>query len=80
MTLPLRFGFDLDGLLAAMESELVRQAEHLFGPETVRRMQERSANPDVAGGARAAETTADAANSGQAAAEAAPDNASPSCG
>ena len=30
--MPLRIGFDLDGVFADMESELARQAERLFGP------------------------------------------------
>ena len=29
--MPLRIGFDLDGTLADMEGELIRQAEILFG-------------------------------------------------
>jgi hypothetical protein len=39
---PLRIGFDLDGVLADMESELVRQAEMLFGELTTRRPHESS--------------------------------------
>jgi len=35
----LRIAFDLDGVLADMESELVRQAEHLFGDALARREQ-----------------------------------------
>jgi hypothetical protein len=77
VTLSLRIAFDLDGVLADMDGELVRQAERLFGPETVRRTREMSADPAVTGGASAAKTPADTANSSQAAAEAAPDNASP---
>jgi hypothetical protein len=38
--MPLRIGFDLDGVLAAMESELVRQAEILFGEQMTRRLRE----------------------------------------
>jgi phosphoglycolate phosphatase-like HAD superfamily hydrolase len=37
---PLRIAFDLDGTLADMEGELVRQAEKLFGPEMTRRLQD----------------------------------------
>ena len=37
----LRIAFDLDGVLADMESELVRQAEILFGEAMTRRLQER---------------------------------------
>ena len=39
----LRIAFDLDGVLADMESELVRQAEILFGEPMTRRLQERAA-------------------------------------
>ena len=39
--MPLRIAFDLDGVLADMESELVRQAEILFGEAVTRRLQER---------------------------------------
>ena len=40
----LRIGFDLDGVLADMESELVRQSEILFGEPMTRRLQERAAD------------------------------------
>jgi len=43
---PLRIAFDLDGVLADMESELVRQAETLFGEAMTRRLEERAADPD----------------------------------
>ena len=39
MTVPLRIAFDLDGVLADMESELVRQAETLFGERMTRPLQ-----------------------------------------
>lgn len=39
----LRIAFDLDGVLADMEAELVRQAETLFGEPMTRRLQERAA-------------------------------------
>jgi hypothetical protein len=42
--LPLRIGFDLDGVLADMEGELVRQAEVLFGESVTRKLQERAAD------------------------------------
>jgi hypothetical protein len=55
----LRIGFDLDGVFADMESELVRQSEILFGEPMTRRLQERAAE---AGDAPAiAEATAAAA-------------------
>jgi hypothetical protein len=41
--MPLRIAFDLDGVLADMESELVRQAELLFGAPTTRRLLQRAA-------------------------------------
>jgi hypothetical protein len=34
---PLRIAFDLDGVLADMDAELIRQAEHLFGESIDRR-------------------------------------------
>jgi len=43
---PLRIAFDLDGVVADMETELVRQAEILFGPAMTERLQERAAEPD----------------------------------
>jgi len=64
---PLRIAFDLDGVLADMEAELVRQAELIFGEAMTRRLQEGSPTdqPDAAGdkpvsldtGARSAEKT-----------------------
>jgi len=42
---PLRIAFDLDGVLADMEGELVRQAEVLFGEVMTRRLRERTAEP-----------------------------------
>ena len=44
----LRIGFDLDGVLADMESELVRQSEILFGEPMSRRLEERGADGDEA--------------------------------
>jgi len=40
----LRVAFDLDGVLADMESELVRQAETLFGESMTRRLEERASD------------------------------------
>jgi hypothetical protein len=40
----LRIGFDLDGVFADMESELVRQSEILFGEPMTRRLEERAAS------------------------------------
>jgi len=63
----LRIGFDLDGVLADMESELVRQSEILFGEPMTRKLQ--------ASGAEAGDTAAAAATP-PAAVPAAPDAAS----
>ena len=38
----LRIGFDMDGVFADMESELVRQSERLFGEPMTRKLQERA--------------------------------------
>jgi hypothetical protein len=43
--MPFRIGFDLDGVFADMDSELVRQAEVLFGKPMTRRLQEPVAEP-----------------------------------
>src|SRR5467141_386721 len=43
----LRIGCDLDGVLADMEAELVRQAEALFGEAMTRRLEERLAAGSV---------------------------------
>ena len=69
--MPLRIGFDLDGVLADMESELVRQSETLFGEPMTRRLQERAAE---AGDAAAAVTEAAA---GPGSPDAAPEFAPP---
>jgi hypothetical protein len=45
--MPLRIGFDLDGVLADMEGELVRQSEILFGEPMARRLQERAGAGDT---------------------------------
>lgn len=37
--MPLRIGFDLDGVLADLDSELIRQAEQLFGEKTTRHIE-----------------------------------------
>ena len=46
--MPLRIGFDLDGVLANMEGELVRQAAVLFGDATMRGLRERAQDPQPA--------------------------------
>jgi len=46
----LRVGFDLDGVLADMESALIQRAEELFGEAMARRLQEGAAEPAAAAG------------------------------
>src|ERR1700738_452028 len=58
--MPLRIAFDLDGVLADMESELVRQAEVLFGEAMTHRLQERAADPDQTTAVVVAEDAGDA--------------------
>jgi len=48
--MPLRIAFDLDGVLADMESELVRQSEILFGEPMTRQLQQRAAEAEGAPG------------------------------
>lgn len=48
MSVPLRIAFDLDGVFADMESELVRQAEILFGEAVTRRLEERATATGIA--------------------------------
>jgi hypothetical protein len=72
----LRIAFDLDGVLADMESELVRQAEILFGEPMTRRLQVResgAATPAAAVG----DTPAGMAPERQAVAEGTPDSVPP---
>jgi hypothetical protein len=47
---PLRIAFDLDGVLADMDTELVRQAEILFGESTVRGVEQAPAAVEGAAG------------------------------
>ena len=53
--MPLRIAFDLDGVLADMESELVRQAEILFGETMTRRLEPHAAEVGEAASTAAAE-------------------------
>jgi deoxypyrimidine-specific 5' nucleotidase type C protein (NT5C) len=71
----LRIGFDLDGVLADMEGELVRQAEILFGEPITRCLEERAVpdRADVDASSVAAEAAPDPAGS----AEGAPNNVPP---
>jgi hypothetical protein len=65
----------MDGVLADMEAELVRQAEILFGQAVTRRLREPSSDPAASTAATpASETPPNASRDPQAAAEAAPDN------
>ena len=83
--MPLRIGFDMDGVLADMEAELVRQAEILFGRPMARRLERRAPEPNRAATPNAAaavansasETPPEPASQDQAAAETAPDNVPP---
>ena len=76
--MPLRIAFDLDGVLADMEAELVRQAEILFGEPMTKRLQERAAGAAASSSASASVTPpADAAADPQAAAEVSLDNVPP---
>jgi hypothetical protein len=73
----LRIGFDMDGVFADMEAELLRQAAIVFGEPMQRRLQERS-QPDTAPPeGEAADAPAGSASARQAAAEDAPDNNPP---
>ena len=74
--MPLRIAFDLDGVLADMERELVRQAEILFGESIARRLEAPAPPAERAPDAAGAEAAADAPepSADQAAAERAPEN------
>jgi len=77
---PLRIAFDLDGVLADMESELVRQAEILFGEAMTHRLQERAADPDhttAVVAEDAGDASAEGVVNGQPAAETVLDNTPP---
>jgi hypothetical protein len=73
----LRIGFDLDGVLADMESELVRQAEILFGEAMTRRLEERAADPERRPPAPGHAEGRGGRSNPQDAAESAPDNTPP---
>jgi len=71
----------MDGVLADMEGELVRQAETLFGRPMPRRAPDRdeasSTGATTGGGSPPGETPPDSPNPAQAAAETSPDNVPP---
>lgn len=77
--MPLRIAFDLDGVLADMESELVRQAEALFGEPMTRRLQERAVEgvPATAAAPTAPASPDAPAGEGQQSAETAAENGPP---
>jgi hypothetical protein len=76
---PLRIGFDLDGVFADMESELVRQAEILFGETMTRRLQDNAAaaDPATATPSTPADPPSDAQADTPPAADAVPENTPP---
>ena len=61
VTVPLRIAFDLDGVLADMESELLRQATILFGEQAIRQAQQRQ-SPALAEPQTLADTAKEAAD------------------
>jgi hypothetical protein len=65
----LRIAFDLDGVLADMESELVRQAEILFGEAMTRRLLQRAADTERAAAAEADDHSTEVGPAGQRSAE-----------
>jgi hypothetical protein len=73
--LPLRIAFDLDGVFADMEAELVRQAETLFGEAMTRRLEERAVETRAAG--HSADTPPEGTEERQAAAETSSENVPP---
>jgi len=74
--LSLRIAFDLDGVLADMEDELVRHAEALFGEAMARRLQERAAETESNVEVSPAKATGSESD-GQGSAEISPDNTLP---
>jgi hypothetical protein len=77
--MPLRIAFDLDGVLADMESELIRQSEALFGEPMTHRLKDRAAGASAGTNASASVsvTPPDASADPQATAEASLDNVPP---
>jgi hypothetical protein len=70
----LRIGFDMDGVFADMEAELLRQATLIFGEPMKRRLEERREADVAAPDGEAVDASEDQPSARQAAAEAAPDN------
>ena len=75
--MPLRIAFDMDGVLADMESELARQAHVLFGESMTRQSKARDENSGAGADESGANAAAAADSQRQAAAESAPDNTRP---
>jgi hypothetical protein len=73
----LRIGFDMDGVFADMEAELLRQATLIFGEPMKRRLEERREPEVTVPDGEAAEAPGDNESTRQAAAESAPDNVPP---
>ena len=73
----LRIGFDLDGVFADMEAELLRQAVAVFGEPMKRRLEERASPDSAPVEADPGETALDSASTPQAVAEASADNVPP---
>jgi len=73
----LRIGFDLDGVFADMEAELLRQAVAVFGEPMKRRLEERASPDSAPVEADSGETALDSASTPQAVAEASADNVPP---
>jgi hypothetical protein len=72
---PLRIAFDLDGVLADMDSELVRQARHLFGEAMARRLPGRTGDANHTGAPPVSDdATAETASSQPSDIESSPDN------
>jgi hypothetical protein len=74
--LSLRIAFDLDGVLADMEDELVHHAETLFGEAMTRRLRERAAEVDSSVEVSPAKATGSESD-GQGSAETSPDATPP---
>ena len=73
----LRIGFDLDGVFADMEAELLRQAVAVFGEPMKRRLEERSSSGSASVEVDPGETPIDSTPTPQAVAEASADNVPP---
>ncbi len=75
--MPLRIAFDLDGVLADMESELARHAQTLFGEPMMRRLQELDATSGASATGVPASALEDTASDEAQTPEPAPDSTPP---